>query len=348
MKKTLKIAGGRGAVLAVLTLLLSSIAGLRPEEADKERALEKLSDYGFFEGRLAGLQPAEGVWTYALNSALFSDYAGKDRFVFLPRDSSMGWQDREVLDMPIGTVLIKNFYYPAAEAEGDAGRRILETRLLKHTKDGWLAWPYWWNDEQTEAYYKPLGGRASVEIRDAQGKTREIEYRQPNQMQCKSCHNFNGQIRPIGPSVRQLHGGEGDYLRNWVKGGLVSGAPADEALWPRMDWKDEAMSLEYRARAYLDANCGYCHRHEGQGSSSGLMLAWHYPTGAQTGIRKAPVAAGKGSGGRKFDIKPGDAEASILYYRMVENDPSIRMPELGRTVADEEGLAVVKAWIEGM
>jgi len=45
---------------------------------------EKLSDYGFFKGPLKNLVPAEGVMPYALNSALFSDYAFKKRFVKIP------------------------------------------------------------------------------------------------------------------------------------------------------------------------------------------------------------------------------------------------------------------------
>jgi hypothetical protein len=66
------------------------------------------------------------------------------------------------------------------------------------------------------------------------------------------------------------------------------------------------------------------------------------------GINKPPVAAGKGSGGRKVDIKPGDANASILWYRMQIQDPGERMPELGRNLAHKEGVALIKEWINQM
>ena len=46
-----------------------------------------LSQYGFFEGDIADLSPAEGVVPYSLNSPLFSDYAHKLRFVKLPAGS---------------------------------------------------------------------------------------------------------------------------------------------------------------------------------------------------------------------------------------------------------------------
>ena len=66
------------------------------------------------------------------------------------------------------------------------------------------------------------------------------------------------------------------------------------------------------------------------------------------GINKAPVAAGKGSGGRMVDILPGDANASILWYRMQTSNPGERMPELGRNLIHKEGVALIKEWIDKM
>ena len=66
------------------------------------------------------------------------------------------------------------------------------------------------------------------------------------------------------------------------------------------------------------------------------------------GINKTPVAAGKGSGGRMVDIKPGDANASILWYRMQTHAPGERMPELGRTTVHDEGVALIREWINHM
>ena len=66
------------------------------------------------------------------------------------------------------------------------------------------------------------------------------------------------------------------------------------------------------------------------------------------GLRKAPVAAGRGSGNLDFDIVPGDAAHSILYYRMASLEGGIAMPELGRAKIDPAGLATVQRWIAGM
>ena len=71
-----------------------------------------LSSYGFFVGKLADLQPAKGLIPYELNTPLFTDYAHKLRFIKLPEGSPMKYHPSEVFDFPLGTVLIKNFYYP--------------------------------------------------------------------------------------------------------------------------------------------------------------------------------------------------------------------------------------------
>jgi hypothetical protein len=68
----------------------------------------------------------------------------------------------------------------------------------------------------------------------------------------------------------------------------------------------------------------------------------------QLGIGKAPVAAGKGSGGRLFGIVPGKPEESILQYRIESTHPGIMMPELGRKLVHEEGVELVRQWISEM
>lgn len=70
-----------------------------------------LSDYGFFKGKLADLNPAQGLYPYAVNTPLFSDYAEKARLIYLPNKQTMTYTDQGPLDFPEGAILIKNFYY---------------------------------------------------------------------------------------------------------------------------------------------------------------------------------------------------------------------------------------------
>lgn len=66
------------------------------------------------------------------------------------------------------------------------------------------------------------------------------------------------------------------------------------------------------------------------------------------GIYKPPVAAGRGTGGRLYDIVPGEPDESILVYRLETTHAGEMMPEFGRSVVDQEGVALIRKWIEEM
>lgn len=314
---------------------------------------EKLSDWKLFSGRLANLQPAAGVVPYQLNTPLFSDYAEKSRFVKLPPNTSVQYQTETVLNFPEGTLLIKNFYYPAATDTSQ--RQLIETRLLINQSGNWIPLTYVWADDQSDAYLTLAGDEKEVEWKDAQQGTHQVRYVVPNQNQCKGCHNVNESVQPIGPSVRQLNGsyayatGTENQLSYWHKHGMLAQLPPLNTIPATPVWNDPSTgSLDARGRAYLAINCAHCHRREGPAQTSGLFLTELEKNPTAIGIYKTPVAAGKGSGGRSYDIVPGNAEQSILYYRMLVDSPGERMPELGRTGAHREGLALIRDWINQM
>ena len=118
---------------------------------------ETLAEYGFFRGPIADLNPSEGVLPYDLSNPLFSDYALKSRFVWMPEGSSASYTDEGILDFPQDAVLIKSFYYQNDDRDHAAGRRIIETRLLINNGDQWEARSYVWNEDQTEAVYDVIG-----------------------------------------------------------------------------------------------------------------------------------------------------------------------------------------------
>lgn len=311
----------------------------------------KLTDYGFFSGKLSDLNPAENVFPYDLNSPLFSDYALKRRFVYLPQDEKINYRDPEVLDFPAGTVLIKNFYYEDSQLKEGAGR-IIETRLLVRRDDGWQALPYIWNTAQTEAYLEITGGTTPVWLTH---QAEPIMYSIPSMAECKSCHELNGEIQPIGPSARQLNkdfpydSGAHNQLTMLEERGRLVGMPDAETIPVLASYEEpRSATLEERARAYLEINCAHCHRPGGPAKNSGLDLRTHNRDRFSLGIGKGPVAAGKGSGGLKFDIVPGKPEQSILVYRMASAELSVMMPELGRKTVHAEGLELVRAWIQAM
>jgi uncharacterized repeat protein (TIGR03806 family) len=315
---------------------------------------QKLSEYNFFTGKLADLQPVSSVIPYDINSELFSNYAEKMRFIKLPDDSKAGYTNKGALDFPKGTIIIKNFYYYNNFRRPAEGRKIIETRLLVHEENGWTAYPYVWNDEQTEAFYDVAGNVKKISYINASGKRINIDYIIPNKNQCKGCHIRGDKMQPIGPTATQLNRdytyttGKQNQLSYWQQHGLLNGLPALQTIdkFPSMD--SPSQSLDARARAYLDVNCGTCHHPQGPANTSGLFLHYDQDASIELGIMKSPVAAGRGAGKNSFDIVPGKPHKSILSFRMQTNDPGIAMPELGREQIHKEGVKLIKEWIKKM
>lgn len=334
---------------------------------------EKLSDYHFFEGNGSEQKPMKGVIPYSLNTPLFTDYAEKLRFVKLPENQTVAYNETEVLDFPIGSTIIKTFYYPNDFRKPELGRKLIETRLLIHEEDGWKALDYVWNDEQTEAFLEVAGDTKEVSYVDINGKKKKHEYGIPNLNQCKGCHNRNEKMSPIGPSARQLNGAfqlsvnshqltvnsqqsaetktqnTNNQLVVWQKMGVLTNLPAIENVPKAPVWNNpESGSLDARARIWLDINCAHCHRLGGPAQTSGLNLSIYETDPIAYGILKTPVAAGRGSGNKKYDIVPGKPDESILVYRMSSTDPGEMMPEVGRKTTHKEGVELIKEWIKAM
>jgi uncharacterized repeat protein (TIGR03806 family) len=359
------------AFMAPAVARVSDQAPVNQAAISAERPPETLSAYRFFRD-IAAREPNAGVTPYDLNTPLWSDGALKFRYVFVPPGQSARYNSARVFEFPVGTVLIKTFAFAADMRQPRENVRLLETRLLIRRADGWIALPYVWNEEQTEARLSPIGAVVPVSFIDADGEALALDWDVPNRNQCKGCHDRNGDISPIGPSARNLNRAGDDVsfspwdnqgnnsiprsdpistnqLDAWVHEGLLAGAPNVRDA-PRVpDAFDPASGTVHdRARAYLDVNCAHCHNPEGPAHTSGLDLSWSQTNPAQWGVYKRPVAAGRASAGFAFSIEPSHPERSILVHRMASNDPGVMMPELGRQLVDERAVALMREWIAGM
>lgn len=326
---------------------------LSEEVADGMFPYQRLSTYGFFQGDLKNLTPFPEVIFYQPASSLFSDYAQKSRFVWIPEGKKAKIESDE-LSLPVGSILIKNFFYPDDFRQLNSNRKIIETRIMVHRESGWEAFPYIWNESQTDAILKIAGGKTTVKFIDPKGEEQLINYLIPNKNQCKSCHNKNEQLSPIGIDVAYLNSPIEhksrtiNQLEKWRDLGKLEGFMGEENHPIMVDYEDEGQSLELRARAYLDINCAHCHRAEGPASTSGLFLTYDESNATKLGVKKTPVAAGAGAGNHTFDILPGKAQESILLHRMNSTEVGIAMPEIGRTTVDEAGVVLIRNWINSM
>ncbi len=337
----------------------------------------KLSDWGIVLVKGDYVELNDGVVPYSLNTPLFTDYALKLRTVWVPAGTSAHYVAEGPMDFPIGTIISKTFYYEKAEGFSDAAFRVVkadrestldsegrmslndyvlvETRLLVHYEDGWKAMPYVWNAAQDEALLEVAGDVRKMEHVSAAGGE-EFVYVVPDANQCAGCHVTNHaskQLRPIGPKAWQLnrtydYGDKtANQLEHWESLGLLTALNSERPSGVRWSEPGDA-TLEQRARAYLDVNCAHCHNEAGAADTSALDLDINTPPGRDLGVCKPPVAVGRGSGDRPYDIYPGRPDDSILLYRIQHTDPDIAMPELGRSTVHMEGVALLREWIKAM
>ncbi|QDZ08016.1 hypothetical protein FPZ24_11425 [Sphingomonas panacisoli] len=337
---------------------------------------EKLSDWGLFTVANGRIAPHAGMVTYELNSPLFSDYAQKWRTVWMPKGVAATYDPAKSFDFPVGTIVTKTFYYttpadaaspqtskavvkmtPASYQNGVAGLdlkhvRLIETRLLVRRAEGWVAFPYVWNTEGTDATLERTGADVPLTFVDGAART-DFTYSVPNQNQCAGCHvqDFRDRkVMPIGLKARHLNrafpgeGGEINQLQRLVAMGYLKGAPGS-GVPQNANWEDAKVDPAARARAYLDINCSHCHNATGAARTSGLWLDAATMDPRLLGTCKPPVAAGRGTGNRPFDIVPGHPETSIIAYRMASTDPGEMMPELGRSLTHKEGVALITQYI---
>jgi uncharacterized repeat protein (TIGR03806 family) len=340
---------------------------------------EKLSEWGLFtlaDGRIA---PHAGMVTYELNTPLFSDYAQKWRTIWMPKGVAATYDPDKWFDFPVGTIVTKTFYYstPAAVTDPQASGtvvkmtpatyqtgvkvldlthvRLIETRLLVKRAGGWVALPYVWNADGTDATLERTGAEIPLTLGDGGAASRFV-YSVPNQNQCAGCHAQDARTRainPIGLKARHLNrafpgeGGEINQLRRLVALGYLKGVPGANVP-QNADWQDAKAGTAAAARAYLDINCSHCHAEHGPARTSGLWLDTKTLDARLLGMCKPPVAAGRGTGNRPFDVVPGHPEDSIIAYRMASIDPGEMMPELGRALAHKEGVALVERYIRAM
>ncbi len=347
----------RVGLLPALLLGLLGCAGPSPEECrDPGRAepCDHLSNYGFFQGDLSALQPADRVIPYSPNTPLFSDYAAKDRFLYMPPGTQAGYADPDPLMLPVGAIAIKTFSFPFDMRMPALGRRIVETRLLINQPAGWVAYPYVWNDDQTEATLSKVGATVDVSWIHTDGSMRSDAYVVPNTNMCADCHKSDETtFKLIGIKARQLNGdypyasGNANQLSYWTQNGLLSGVPSAPPRLPV--WDDPTTgTVEQRARAWLDVNCAHCHNGTGMASNTGLDLRYEQSEPGKLGLCRSPVAAGKGTGGREYDVIPGQPDLSVMMFRIESTMPKIMMPEEGRKLAFTEGIALVRQWIAGL
>lgn len=311
---------------------------------------QKLSDYKFFSGDIKSQDPSYGVLPYKPASSLFTDYAEKKRFLWLPKGTKATYDgDGKVLQMPVGSALVKTFYYNNVAPSNST--RIIETRVMIRKASGWIFANYIWNDDQTEAVLNLAGSNVDISWMH-NGAAMSTSYRIPSETECFTCHKKNEIVLPIGIKPQNLNvsytyadGAQNQLSKLVAFGYLENSLPSN--IVSTVDYNDLSKPLDLRVRSYFDANCAHCHQDGGHAE----FYALRFPFDQTENKTNMGVCVGynhfvPGFSGRL--VAPGDISSSMVYYRITTDEFNLMMPQLGRTVQHTEGIALVSEWINSL
>ena len=292
----------------------------------------KLSESGCVDSTDATLLAA-GVIPYRVTMPLWSDGADKQRGMALPLGGKIRVREDGDWELPVGTVLIKQFRLHG---------KLIETRLFVRHDDGdWGGYSYEWNDEQTDATLLP-----GAKIKAVGGQT----WRFPSRAECFQCHTLaaGGSLgletpQLNGPMYYSETGRTANQLVTLSQLGLFeTPLPAASLLPTFPELNDGSKPVEERARAYLHTNCSMCHRPEGTGRGP-QDFRYQVPGQAMNVYNVAATQGDFGIDGAKL-YAPGSPEHSIISYRTHALGQG-RMPPLASGVVDELGTMVLDDWI---
>ncbi len=275
----------------------------------------------------AALTPSPGLVAYDLNVPFWSDGAQKRRWVAVPGGERIRFSPGGEWSFPAGTVFVKHF-----ERDG----RRLETRLLvRDSASSVYGAAYKWRADQADADL----------VREGKG---EGGWYFPGPADCRKCH-LPAAGFVLGVNTRQLNcdgpGGENQLLA-WSRAGLldVPACELDPSHLPRLPRLDDSSATpEERARAYLDANCAYCHRPGG--AAADFDARWQTPLEKQALI-EAPARINLGID-RARQVAPNDPWRSMVLVRLTTPEQT-RMPPLAHERIDGRGADIIREWIASL
>lgn len=308
-----------------------------------------LSQTGAFQS-VQNLTPVAGLVPYDLIVSFWSDGADKIRFVSVPKEK-IKFSPTGEWNFPAGTVFVKTFELSIDESNPKLKRR-LETRLLvRDDAGGVYGVTYKWRADNSDADLLTTNLTEMIPVKTATGVRMQPWY-YPSRQDCLTCHTPNAGL-VLGVKTRQLNRGftyssgvSDNELRTWNHLGLFD-TNLDETqlqILPALAaFADSNRGLEDRARSYLDANCAQCHRPHG---TVAYFDARYDTPLAKQGLIDGPVLIDQRIDKSRV-VAPNDVWRSILLLRASSID-GLKMPPLAHNRVDEEGMALLKQWIESL
>ena len=325
-----------------LFLLARSGEIYRLEESSSAASFPtKLSMTNIFSD-VSTLTPASGFIEYDVNVPAYSSGTNVRRWLAVPDGLAIEFSPTGNWAYPDGTVLVQHLEMQMDE--GDiASMRRLETRVLVRRSEDWAGFTYRWNESETDAV---LVGRRETEnllITGISDDITSVSYDYLSSTDCLACHNSTAGFA-LGAKTRQLNR---DFVYSTLTDNQLRTYNHVDLFSTGIKRVSEyaAFNSIPNAREYLDVNCSSCHR---PGTNVGLALDLRVDT-VEADMGAIGVTPLKGDLGitNPFLVDPGSKETSVVWERMRELG-SDAMPPMAKHRVDEEGVALIGAWIDAM
>ncbi|MBI3851379.1 MAG: PQQ-dependent sugar dehydrogenase [Verrucomicrobia bacterium] len=306
-----------------------------------------LADTGTF-ANLTSLTPQPGIVPYDINVPFWSDNAIKSRWFSVPNTNLTIGFNRDVnWSFPTGAVWIKHFELELTNGV-PASRKRIETRFIVKNATGVYGVTYRWGNSLTNATLVPVEGMDEPFVIDQGGGVLRTQvWHYPSRQECLICHTPAAGYA-LGFNTPQLNrdydyaGGATNQIAALSLAGYfntnVTGIHTLRALAPPTN---TTVSLEYRVRSYLAANCSQCH--QPGGSAQALWDARITTTTANAGLINGALLDNEGNPNNRV-LAPGSPADSMMLTRL-STPATLRMPPLASTVLDTQAIGLVSAWI---
>ena len=302
-----------------------------------------LSGTGAFTN-LTTLTPNSGILPYELNLPFWSDNAQKTRWFSVPNTNlTMTFNPEGNWQFPTGSVWIKHFDLET-NTSTHAARR-LETRFIVRYTNGVYGLTYRWMNPPTNALLVAEEGFDEPITIDDGGNIRTQVWHYPGRGQCVSCHTVAGG-GALGFDTLQLNrlvtnGVTENQIQRLSEAGYLSAPVANvNSLRALAHPTNESVSLEWRARSYLEANCSFCHQ------PAGTVASWDGRVSTPTRFANLINGTPNDNLGNPANriIVPGNTNLSLIHARMSTRG-AIGMPPLASSLVDTNGAALLARWI---
>jgi uncharacterized repeat protein (TIGR03806 family) len=295
----------------------------------------------------APLTPNAGMVGYDINVPFWSDNARKSRWFFRPNTNlTVGFSPNANWSFPTGVAWVKHFDLEITNGVASSARR-LETRILVKNTNGVYGVTYRWGNSTTNASLVPESGMDEAFAIYDGGVTRTQIWHYPGRAECVICHTPVGG-HALGFNTAQLNrdfnygAGATNQIVALAAAGYLTGSVSNVlSLRSLVPATDETVSLEWRVRSYLAANCAQCHQPGGAGL--GFWNASPTNTTANAGLIHGPLNNNGGNPNNRV-VVPGAPFNSMLLTRISTRGPG-QMPPLASSLLDTQAMALVRRWI---